>query len=486
MAAPTTSANFLDLVRLAGVVDEKRLDAFLERGESSGLPESPHQLADLLVEAGLLTGYQAVQILKGKLDFFRIGPYVVLERLGFGATSNVYLCEDIRTQDRVAIKVLTVLKAQDEVALKRFYREARAASHLDHPNIVRVRDVDHDADTHYMVMDFVDGSSVQDIVQHFGPMDVTRAAHYVRQAAQGLQYAHQAGLVHRDIKPGNLLVDREGTIKILDMGVARFAQEEGDVLTRGVVLGAPEYLPPEQAVDSHNVDIRADIYSLGATFYFMLAGEPPYAEEKTLAQKFLSKASRPPRPIQELRPEVPDELLPILDKMLARDPAERYPTPAAVADALAPFTKSPLGPPADQEMPKLSPAARAKKLVERAKPPPAPPPPMLAPARDVWSSTREECAGVRAFLQPPPAPAPPPKRHPPPSEKRATVRSPRHQEEAAEDEAALLETPTRARRRKVRGHRRSQSFSQVVQILVFLAVLAATFAVAWVLFLQRK
>ncbi len=359
MGAPATVEEYMSLVRDANLVDEKELDPKLWEVDPEELPKSPPELADFLVQSGVLTGYQAVQVLKGKVDFFEIGPYRVLERLGHGAASNVYYCQDKRSKQRVAVKVLTTLKAQDEVALKRFYREARAAARLQHPNIVRVRDVDHDRnDNHYMVMDYVDGASLQDVVQRSGPMDPVRAAHYIRQAAEGLQYAHQAGLVHRDIKPANLLIDRKGTVRILDMGLARFSQEEGDPLTRGEILGQPEYLAPEQGADSHNVDIRADIYSLGATFYFLLTGEPPYSEEKTLAKKLLAKTQRPPRPVSETRPEVREDLVAVLEKMMAPDAKKRYPTPIAVAEALAPWTEAAIPPPPEQEMPTLSPAAR--------------------------------------------------------------------------------------------------------------------------------
>jgi eukaryotic-like serine/threonine-protein kinase len=360
MGAPATVEEYMSLVRNANLVDEKRLDPKMWEVDPEELPKSPPELADFLVQAGVLTGYQAVQVLKGKLDFFEIGPYRVLERLGHGAGSNVYYCQDRRSRQNVAVKVLTQLKAQDEVALKRFYREARAAARLHHPNIVRVRDVDHDRnDHHFMVMDYVDGASLQDIVQRSGVMEASRAAHYIKQTAEGLQYAHQAGLVHRDVRPGNLLIDRQGNVRILDMGLARFAQEEGDVLTQGEILGQPEYLAPEQGADSHNVDIRADIYALGATCYYLLMGEPPYAEEKTLAKKLLAKTQRSPKPIRELRPEVPEELIAVIEKMMAPNRKNRYPTPIAVAEALTPWTEAPIAPPAEGEMPTLSPAARA-------------------------------------------------------------------------------------------------------------------------------
>jgi eukaryotic-like serine/threonine-protein kinase len=358
MPSPTTKDAFVDVVRQAKVAEPGVLDAVLTREDAAGL-ETPRQMADLMIREGVLTSYQSSLLLKGRTDGFRIGPYRILERLGYGATSNVYLCRRAGTAGRVAVKVMATMQAKSATAVKRFYREARAASSLEHPNLVKVRDIDWDNDTNYLVMDYVDGSSIQDIIQKAGPMDPARAAHYIKQAASGLGYAHERKLVHRDIKPGNLLIDRSGTVRILDMGLARFSEEDGAQLTQGgEVLGSPEYMAPEQAVDSHNVDIRADIYALGAMFYYMLAGEAPYSEEKSPAGKLLSKEKRPPKPIRDKCPEVPEELVAVVSKMMAKDAAGRYQTPKEVVAALEPFTKEPIPPPSDAEMPQLSLAAR--------------------------------------------------------------------------------------------------------------------------------
>src|SRR5262249_7237584 len=200
------------------------------------------------------------------------------------------LCEHKSMRRRVALKVLPASQAQDPALVDRFFREARAVAALDHPNLVRAHDFDHDGKLHFIVMEYVDGNSLQNIVATHGPLDVTRAAHYIRQVALGLHQAHQAGLVHRDIKPGNLLLDRGGIVKILDLGLARFFHDKADKLTQqydeGSILGTADYLAPEQAVDSHEVDIRADLYSLGATFYFLLTGAPPFGEG-TISQKLI-------------------------------------------------------------------------------------------------------------------------------------------------------------------------------------------------------
>src|SRR5262249_40409345 len=215
MNAPATVDEFLDLVRKSGVVDERRLPAYLEQERpASPLPGEPKKLAECLVRDGLLTHFQAEQFLQGKWRRFNIGNYKVLERIGAGGMGSVFLCEHKFMRRRAAVKVLPTSQSNDPAALQRFYREARAVAALDHPNIVRAYDIDQEDNLHFLVMEYVDGSSLQEIVQRVGPLDPIRAAHYISQAALGLQHAHEvAGLVHRDIKPGNVIVDRSGTVK---------------------------------------------------------------------------------------------------------------------------------------------------------------------------------------------------------------------------------------------------------------------------------
>jgi serine/threonine protein kinase len=361
MPAPSSAEDLLELIRKSGVVDERKLATHIQRLRESGqMPAEPVRLATQLVRDGVLTHFQAEQFLQGKWRRFTIGKYRVLERLGSGGMGSVYLCEHTLMRRRVAVKVLPTNKANDPSALERFYREARAVAALDHPNIVRAYDIDQDENLHFLVMEHVDGSSLQEIVKRTGPMDVLRAIHYIRQSALGLQHAHDtAGLVHRDIKPGNILVDRNGIVKILDMGLARFFNDEDDVLTRKydeTVLGTADYLSPEQAVDSHNADIRADIYSLGGTFYYCLTGKPPFPEG-TIAQKLIWHQMRNPRPIEEFRSDVPEPILGIVRRMMAKNPNDRFQTPQEVADILEPWAQTPIPPPPEVEMPQLSPAA---------------------------------------------------------------------------------------------------------------------------------
>jgi len=424
MPAPTTTDEFLDLVRKSGVVDEKRLSAYLAKLRAAGpLPPEPGKLAGILVRDGILTHFQAEQVAQGKWRRFTIGKYKVLERLGAGGMGSVYLCEHKLMRRRVAVKVLPTAKADDPSSLERFYREAKAIAALDHPNIVRAYDIDQDEKLHFIVMEYVDGASLQEIIKKVGPMDVTRAAHYMYQAAQGLQHAHEsAGLVHRDIKPGNVLVDRTGVVKILDMGLARFFHDEEDILTKKYdenVLGTADYLAPEQALDSHGVDIRADIYSLGATFYFCLTGRTPFTEG-TVAQKLIWHQTRQPKAIRQVRADVPEGLAGLIEHMMAKDPAQRPQTPQEVADALVPFVQNPIDPPPDEEMPRLSPAALGLTGTEGSAPGSAPTIASGAPSsgqRKSWQVPTTPGARPAAASPPAPKPARP---NPPSPSARAT------------------------------------------------------------------
>jgi serine/threonine protein kinase len=362
MPPPVTANEFLDLVEKSGVVDNDRLSASLAslRAASPLASEEPARLAALLIRAGILTNFQAEQILQGKWRRFSIGRYKVLERLGAGRMGGVYLCEHALTHRRVAVKVLPTSSADDPSAVERFYREARALAALDHPNIVRGYDIDQVEKLHFLVMEYVDGSALQDITEKCGPMAAIRAAHYLRQAALGLQHAHEiAGIVHRDIKPADILIDRSGTVKIIDMGLARFSGDAEPVPTAlddRVVLGTLDYMAPEQAINPHIVDIRADIYSLGATFYFCLTRYAPFREAPDV-QKLMWLQTRLPKAILRLRPRLSKGLAALIERMMAKDPAQRPQTPQEVADLLAPYTREPISPPPEDEMPHLSPAA---------------------------------------------------------------------------------------------------------------------------------
>jgi serine/threonine protein kinase len=376
MSVPSSVEELIQLIRKSGMIDEAKLTAYLERREfTRGLPADPRDFADDMVRDGVLTNFQAEQYLLGKWRGFTIGKYKLLERVGVGGMGQVFLCEHMFMKRRVAVKVLPPAKAEQPAALGRFYREARAAGSLQHANIVRTHDIDQDGNLHYIVMDYVDGSNLLDIVKKFGPMNIDRAVSYTCQAAAGLDYAFRSGLIHRDIKPGNILIDRKGHARILDMGLARFYKDHSDQLTMKyddkIVLGTADYVAPEQVANSHSVDIRADIYGLGATFYFLLAGHPPFPVG-TVSQKLLWHRTKEPTPIQQIRPEVPDGLASLLARMIAKDPKARFQTPAQVVAELEKWLSGAAPLPPEEEMPQLSPAAmEGAELSEEAEPEPA-------------------------------------------------------------------------------------------------------------------
>ncbi len=357
MSVPNSSAELLALIRKSGMVEESRLVGWLSRRSvGRGVPGDPREAADAMIQDGILTNFQAEQFLLGKWRGFTIGKFKLLERVGVGGMGQVFLCEHMFMKRRLAVKVLPPAKAEHPAALGRFYREARAAGTLEHPNIVRTHDIDQDGNLHFIVMEYVDGSNLLEIVKKFGPMEIGRALSYTQQIAKGLDYAFKSGIIHRDIKPGNVLIDRRGTARILDMGLARFFMDQTDNLTvkydDKIVLGTADYVAPEQVANSHSVDVRADIYALGATLYFLLAGHPPFPTG-TVSQKLIWHRTKEPTPIRQVRPEVSEELETILIRMMAKDPYKRYQTPAEVLSAVAPLVPKRVAAPDRAEMPQL-------------------------------------------------------------------------------------------------------------------------------------
>lgn len=339
MAKPKVD-TFLDLVRRSGLVEKDQLSGLLLelKQQLGGRPITDTAVVcEKLVEAGLLTRWQCDKLLDGRHKGFFLGKYKLLDHLGTGGMSSVYLAEHVLMQRRVAIKVLPKNRVEDTSYLARFHREAQAAAALDHRNIVRAYDVDNDGTIHYLVMEYVEGRDLQTIVKEDGPLDYAEAAEYVRQGAEGLAHAHDAGLIHRDVKPANLLVDPKNTVKVLDLGLARFTDEDRASLTVAYdenVLGTADYLAPEQALDSHGVDARADIYSLGCSMYYLLTGRPPFPEG-TLPQRLMMHQKQPPPSIRRRRKDAPEDLVKICVKMMAKRPQHRFQTAHQVAEVLA-------------------------------------------------------------------------------------------------------------------------------------------------------
>lgn len=358
MPGPITVEEFLKLIHKSEVVEAKTLARFLEKRVLDA-EANARSLADEMVERGVLTNFQAEQLLQGKWRGFTIGRYKYLERIGIGGMGQVFLCEHVHTRRRVAIKVLPPAKAEHPAALGRFYREARAAAALQHPNVVRIHDIDQDGDLHFIVMEYVAGPNLLDLVKRFGPLEIGRATSYVHQVAGALDFAFRNGVIHRDVKPGNVMIDRNGVAHLLDLGLARFLNDQTDQLTLKyddkIVLGTADYVAPEQIENSHAVDTRADIYALGSTFYFLLAGHPPFPTG-TVSQKLLWHRTKKPPSIVEVRPEVPSGLADVLSKMMSKDVKERYQTPAQVISDLAAWLPASVPLPHPEELPRLSPA----------------------------------------------------------------------------------------------------------------------------------
>src|SRR5262249_55029815 len=256
-----------------------------------------------------------------------------------------------RKMDRiVALKLIRKELLTDAEVVGRFYREIQILSQLDHPNVVHAYDAGPAGATHFLAMEFVEGTDLGKLVKKGGPLPVQQACEYIRQAALGLQHAHERGLVHRDIKPHNLIMSvRDGLIKVADLGLARLPRTMNTDVTAGLtggiagtgtltpenasLIGTADYLAPEQAVDFHSADIRADIYSLGCTFYYLLTGHPPFAGA-SLAEKLMKHQTTAPRPITDFRQDVPATVIQVLDQMLTKQPRDRYQTPGNVAEAL--------------------------------------------------------------------------------------------------------------------------------------------------------
>lgn len=271
-----------------------------------------------------------------------LGQYKLLNKLGQGGMGAVYKAMHTRLEKVVAVKVLPSGRLANDAAISRFHREMKAVGKLNHPNIIAAHDAGDVDGMHFLVMEIVDGDDFSAICRRRGPLRVPDACEVIRQAAEGLQHASDHGLVHRDIKPSNLMLNADGRVKILDMGLALLENPLGgeDGLTStGQMMGTVDYMAPEQVTDSHSVDIRADIYSLGCTLYRLLSDAAPFDAVTGAFNKATAHVTSPVPPLTDRRSDVPRELLDILDRMLAKSPDKRFQKPADLAAALEPFAR---------------------------------------------------------------------------------------------------------------------------------------------------
>jgi serine/threonine-protein kinase len=348
-----TGKKFLANLRRSKLLSEAQFADIL--GELT-TTERGRPLARALVEKGLLTRFQAERLLIGRTSGFLLGQYRILDQIGRGGMGRVYKAEHLTMKRVVALKILTPDLMRTERARDLFLREIRAAAQLVHPNIVTAYDANEDDGRYYLVLEYVDGPNLDQLVRNQGPLPVGLACDYIKQAANGLQAAHALGMLHRDIKPANILVQRRGLqehspglIKISDFGLARLHSPDtsveapnhaGTILAReNTVMGTPDFLSPEQARDLHETDIRSDLYSLGGTFYFLLTGRVPFPGG-TVLEKLIRHGAEKPTPIQDLRPDVPPEVAAIAMRLMAKQPDERYATPEELAAVLETYAVS--------------------------------------------------------------------------------------------------------------------------------------------------
>lgn len=337
-----TVEQFLQHLMESNLFSEAALRDLSERMASMDSSEDARKLCDELVEEKQLTSYQAEAIYQGHTQRLVIGRnYVIEDMIGSGGMGMVFRARHRRMRRTVALKVLTSQAMNDEEAIQRFYQEVEVASALDHRNIVRAFDADESKGVHYLVMEYVRGNDLQQIVQRESSLAVGQAVNCMIQAAEGLAHAHQQHIIHRDIKPANLLLNDEGLVKILDMGLARINNPLSDADVRpgltlpGSIMGTVDFMGPEQAADTTKADARSDIYSLGCTLFYILIGHPVY-DGSTAMVKLINHREAEIPSLCELREDVSPELNAVFQKMVAKDPDERYQNMRQVIEALRP------------------------------------------------------------------------------------------------------------------------------------------------------
>ncbi len=325
-----------DAVEGLGLVHPRDLERFAD-----GSMGDPSRLVRALVRAGKLTSYQAGAILQGKARGLTIGGYLVLDRIGVGGMGVVFKARDRRDGRDVALKILPPSFGREPEAVQRFRREFQIAAHLNHPNIVAAIEASEDRGVQFLTMEYIKGQNLEDLVTEGGSLPIKLALHCAIQAARGLEAAHARRVIHRDIKPANIMLDDSGGVRVLDLGLARvieatstLGRSTGGTLTQtGTYMGSVDFLAPEQADDAKTADHRADIYGLGCTLYYLLIGRPPFPGD-TLLKRLMAHQERPAPSLQAARPEVPDAIEAIYQKMMAKRPDDRPQSMTEVVEAL--------------------------------------------------------------------------------------------------------------------------------------------------------
>ena len=332
--------EFLTTVLRSGLLSKADLQTALEGVPVTRLQDAP-ALADHLVQRGLLTQFQGVKLLQGASVGLQLGPYRVLTPIGKGGMGTVYLGIDLRSKQHVAIKVLSSNKLREgERHLLRFQRELEISKVLLHPHLVVAQDLGEEHGVNYLVMEYIPGQTLYRLVTTEGVLPAARAAHLFSEVAAALEYAHSQGLIHRDMKPANIMVTPNEHAKVLDLGLAIIEGETIDDVQvlggKGHVVGTFDYIAPEQSRDAAKVGPRADIYALGCSIYFALTGRPPFPSG-TSKEKIHAHRHQEPEPIQKLNPTVPEDFANLVHQLMAKQPEQRPASMAAVRALLLPW-----------------------------------------------------------------------------------------------------------------------------------------------------
>lgn len=339
---PVSLEDFCRQISELSLLSESELTSARSTIKSAPSNEATKEFARKLVRQKKMTAFQAQQLYNGNGSTLMLGNYLVLEKIGQGGMGMVFKSLHRRMDRLVAVKVLPPTMVKTASSIQRFQREVRAVAKLDHPNIVAAYDADESDGTHFLVMQYVDGKDLAAKVREDGRLPIMTALDYIQQAATGLAYAHGKNVIHRDIKPANLLLGGDDVVRILDLGLARIQSDASnldDQLTQsGHIMGTVDYMAPEQALDTRNADERADIYSLGATFWYLVTAESLYPGD-SFVQKLVAHQNAPLRSLSELRPDATAEIEAWLGRMVAKSPNERFQSMEEVIVSLADFAK---------------------------------------------------------------------------------------------------------------------------------------------------